>query len=153
MRLPPDEPNRGMDPTRLSDIRIVDTLEAAHDSALGDSILEPPRAAGEIGWFQHYRVLRRLGQGGMGIVFLAEDVHLRRQVALKVMHQCLVSESAARRRFLREARAMLAADNVTVKVAARVPVLPSVTVTSLIFSDGGGGIQSPVFSSTNKGPP
>ena len=46
---------------------------------------------------------------------------------------------------------VLAADRVTVKVAATVPVLPSVTVTSLIRSDGGVGVaavQMPSLSST-----
>src|SRR5262245_24279379 len=108
MRPPPEEPKPSMERTRLSNIRVVDTLEATYDPALGVSILEPPRAAGEIGWFQHYRVLRQLGHGGMGVVYLAEDVHLRRLVALKVMHQYLVSDPVARRRFLREARAMAA---------------------------------------------
>jgi serine/threonine protein kinase len=41
----------------------------------------------------------------MGIVFEAEDVHLRRQVALKVMRPALASSESARQRFLREARA------------------------------------------------
>jgi serine/threonine protein kinase len=108
MRRPPSEPTRTIDATRLYDIQIVDSIDPSHDAAVGASFLEPPRSHGEIGWLQHYRVLRKLGHGGMGIVYLAEDVHLRRQVALKVMHQCLVSDPAARKRFLREARAMAA---------------------------------------------
>jgi serine/threonine protein kinase/Leucine-rich repeat (LRR) protein len=44
----------------------------------------------------------------MGLVFLAEDVELRRQVALKVMRAELAQDAAARERFLREARAMAA---------------------------------------------
>jgi hypothetical protein len=70
--------------------------------------LEPPRATGEIGWLGHYRILRQLGQGGMGIVYLAEDTHLTRQVALKVMQPAAAAVPSNRERFLREARAAAA---------------------------------------------
>jgi serine/threonine-protein kinase len=49
-----------------------------------------------------YRVLRRLGAGGMATVFLAEDERLRRQVAVKRLHAD--SAEAVARRFEREAR-------------------------------------------------
>lgn len=55
-----------------------------------------------------YRILGRLGAGGMGRVYLAEDSDLQRRVALKVMHPHLANDSAARQRFLREARAAAA---------------------------------------------
>jgi tetratricopeptide (TPR) repeat protein/predicted Ser/Thr protein kinase len=51
----------------------------------------------------HYRVLKRLGKGGMGDVWLAEDVLLRRNVALKVLKRP-EGEAAGRARLLREAR-------------------------------------------------
>ncbi|MGA8041962.1 MAG: protein kinase [Terracidiphilus sp.] len=59
----------------------------------------------------HYRVVRKLGEGGMGIVFEAEDLRLGRTVAIKLL-QNLISENAAMRaRFLREARAASALDH------------------------------------------
>lgn len=53
----------------------------------------------------HYRILERLGAGGMGEVYKAEDTRLHRPVALKVMLAGLHHNEEARRRFLREARA------------------------------------------------
>lgn len=55
-----------------------------------------------------YRLSRKLGEGGMGAVFLAEDLSLQRQVALKVMRADVASNSEAGQRFLREARSMAA---------------------------------------------
>src|SRR5690349_8069736 len=53
----------------------------------------------------HYRVLGKLGGGGMGVVYEAEDLKLRRRVALKFLPDDLVSDPTALRRFEREAQA------------------------------------------------
>ncbi len=50
-----------------------------------------------------YRVLRRLGSGGMADVWLAEDTHLQRQVALKVLHRRFAQDREFVQRFQREA--------------------------------------------------
>ncbi|HEV7615432.1 MAG TPA: PASTA domain-containing protein [Solirubrobacterales bacterium] len=52
-----------------------------------------------------YRVLRRLGAGGMADVWLAEDTHLQRQVALKVLHKRFAQDREFVERFRREAEA------------------------------------------------
>jgi serine/threonine protein kinase len=70
--------------------------------------LGPAQAPDEIGRLDTYRVLRLLGQGGMGMVFEGEDTVLQRKVALKVMRPDLAKIDAARHRFLREARAAAA---------------------------------------------
>src|SRR5579884_1885367 len=68
----------------------------------GDALtpLGPPRGPGELGRLGPYRVLSVLGCGGMGAVYRAEDTHLQRPVALKVMLPAVAADEVARQRFL-----------------------------------------------------
>ena len=70
--------------------------------------LGPPQRPDEIGRLGAYRVLKAVGRGGMGVVYQAEDITLKRLVALKVMLPRLAADPTSRQRFLREARAMAA---------------------------------------------
>jgi len=56
--------------------------------------------------FSHYRVIERLGAGGMGEVYKAHDQHLDRDVAIKVLPPGTLDDEEARRRFRREAKAL-----------------------------------------------
>ena len=52
----------------------------------------------------HYQITEKLGEGGMGVVYRAEDTRLKRKVALKVIREGMLADSAARARLLREAQ-------------------------------------------------
>ncbi len=83
----------------------VSSQSASHNRF---DFLAPPRTEGELGWLAHYRVLRLLGEGNMGLVFLAQDSLLSRPVALKVIRPEIADAPAITQRFMREARATAA---------------------------------------------
>ena len=74
-----------------ADAAVLLTEEQTSDALLGHNV-------------GPYSIQKRLGTGGMGEVFLAEDVRLGRRVAIKLLDIGLLGDSQARMRFLREAR-------------------------------------------------
>jgi len=53
----------------------------------------------------HYKILEKLGEGGMGIVYLAEDTKLKRQVAIKFLPHHITTNEVECKRFEMEAQA------------------------------------------------
>ena len=73
----------------------------------------------------HYHILRQLGKGGMGEVYLAEDTSLKREVAIKVLPETLRKDPEGLARFRREAEA-----------AAKLNHLNIATIYSIEEADG-----------------
>ncbi len=75
-----------------------------HPEILTDADSQLERRQLEAGVSGQYQVVRELGRGGMGIVFLARDIALHRTVAIKVLRHEFVDSEDHRERFRREAR-------------------------------------------------
>jgi Tol biopolymer transport system component len=84
----------------------------------------------------HYRIVERLGEGGMGVVYKAEDTKLRRTVALKFLLPHLVSDDAVKERFLREAQAAAALDHGNICTVYEIDEQDGQMLIGMAFIDG-----------------
>jgi Tol biopolymer transport system component len=85
----------------------------------------------------HYRILRRLGGGGMGEVFLAEDRQLQRKVALKTLPSYIASDPEHRARFEQEARAIAALNHPNIVTVHSIERSGDVSFITMEWVDGG----------------
>jgi serine/threonine protein kinase len=80
-------------------------LQVAAKALAEDSKNAPaPDLAGRL--LSHYRILEKVGEGGMGVVYRAHDEHLMRDVAVKVLPPGTLNDESARKRFRKEALAL-----------------------------------------------
>jgi hypothetical protein len=103
------------------------------------SFLSPPREPGHLGRLDHFEILSVVGRGGMGVVLRAHDDSLDRVVAIKVLAPQYAANDGARKRFIREAKAIAAVahENVVAvhEVNEQVPFLVMQLVAGVSLQD------------------
>ena len=95
----------------------------------------------------HYRITEKLGEGGMGVVYKAEDTKLDRTVALKFLAAHLLNDEEAKARFLREAKAAAALDHPNICTVYEIGEAEGKTFLSMAFIEG-----EPLEAPIERGP-
>ncbi len=85
----------------------------------------------------HYKILEKLGEGGMGVVYKAEDQKLRRTVALKFLPSYITKESIDNIRFLQEAQAISALNHPNISTIHYLEEVNGQSFIVLEYIDGG----------------
>jgi len=93
----------------------------------------------------HYRILEKIGEGGMGEVYLAEDTKLRRQVSLKFLSKNLTRDESRKQRFIQEARAAAAIQHPHIAAVYDIDEADGRTFIAMEYIPGG-SLRQPIES-------
>ena len=84
----------------------------------------------------HYEIIKQLGEGGMGKVFLAHDLMLHRKVVIKTISPKIAKDERAKRRLIREARAASSLDHPNICTIYEVGEFEGETFIAMQYVDG-----------------
>ena len=84
----------------------------------------------------HYKITEKLGEGGMGVVYKAEDTKLERTVALKFLASHLMANEEAAKRFTREAKAAAALDHPNICTVHEIDEVDDHTFIAMAYLEG-----------------
>ncbi|XZE53151.1 protein kinase domain-containing protein [Planctomycetaceae bacterium SH139] len=111
---------------------------ASADQAQTDakSAKAPPKFPPELAELTGYRILKEIGRGGMGVVYLAEHLLTGRKEVLKVLNERLMTNAEARKRFDQEIKCVAAMNHETIVRCYTVQQLPSALVLCMEYIPG-----------------
>ena len=84
----------------------------------------------------HYRIVSKIGAGGMGEVYLAQDTKLDRRVALKILPADVAADQTRMRRFVQEAKAASALNHPNIITIHEIEQIDSINFIATEFIDG-----------------
>jgi serine/threonine protein kinase len=119
--------------TRIPDKPVADL---PHRTYLTDGRPSIPGLPTELAEHPQYEILRELGRGGMGVVYLARNRQMDRLEVLKVMGQEFLSQEGARQRFEREIKSAARLNHANVVAAHSVLSFPNLLVFAMEYIEG-----------------